>query len=176
QEFGRFRFVTKFTCVEPLLGLEHGGKTEFRFSVNTSEAIKLFEHGTPPLNARLQTAALVSAAGYPLGFLVAPIFLSPGWQEEYTTLFREMASILPTTISPTFELISHRFTARAKTNIASVFPASSLPMEEADRRYKYGQFGYGKYVYPLEDMKAATSYFTTLVEQYFPTGKVLYFV
>ena len=57
----------------------------------------------------------------------------------------------------TFEIISHRFTSRARSNILAVFPQTNLPMDKnTDRRYKYGQFGYGKYVYTkekLEEMK-----------------------
>ena len=82
QEYGRFRFVTKFTQVEPLLGLNHGGKTEIRFSVNTPEIINQFEHGTPSLTERVAAAKKVGSAGYPLGFLIAPIFISAGWQDR----------------------------------------------------------------------------------------------
>jgi len=41
-----------------------------------------------------------------------------------------------------FEIISHRFTARAKNTIMSVYPSTTLPMDESQRKYKYGQFGY----------------------------------
>ncbi|HBV96169.1 MAG TPA: hypothetical protein DEF36_03885 [Desulfotomaculum sp.] len=42
----------------------------------------------------------------------------------------------------TFELISHRLTARAKKRILDIFPSSTLPMEEEERKFKYGQFGW----------------------------------
>mgnify|MGYP001395050855 FL=1 len=40
QEYGRFRFVTKFTDVETLLSVPHNGHTRFRFSINTPEVIR----------------------------------------------------------------------------------------------------------------------------------------
>jgi len=50
----------------------------------------------------------------------------------------------------TFELIQHRFTARGKKIILEVFPRTKLDLDEEKRRYRYGKFGYSKYVYPKE--------------------------
>ncbi|EEG78900.1 spore photoproduct lyase [Dethiobacter alkaliphilus] len=176
QEHARFRFVTKFTCVDSLLDLKHQGKTEFRFSVNTPEIINRFEHGTPRLTARLQAAAKVFQAGYKLGFLVAPIFLYDGWQKSYEELLLEMKDTLPAKAAPSFELITHRFTARGKQNIAAIFPSSELPLSEEERRFKYGQFGYGKYVYTKEQYQEAERYLSEKINVYFPSAEILYFV
>ena len=35
----------------------------------------------------------------------------------------------------------------------SIFPKSILPMEEELRKFKFGQFGYGKYIYKDDEMK-----------------------
>jgi spore photoproduct lyase len=176
QDYGRFRFVTKFTGVEPLLGLQHNGRTTIRFSVNTAEIIRRFEHGTPRLKERLEAAAKVDAAGFPYGFLIAPIFISQGWKEEYLQLLQEMASVLVPGTKPFFELITHRFTRRGKDNIAAVFPASVLPLSEDERRFKFGQFGYGKYVYTREDMAEVESFFKEALQNIFPSGRILYIV
>ena len=176
QEYGRFRFVTKFTGVEPLLALDHRNKTEFRFSLNTPEIIDRFEHGTPRLFERMAAAAKVHQAGYPLGFLIAPVFLTGDWQNAYQHVLVSLRDTLPQGASPTFEVITHRFTARGKTNINAIFPASRLPLTEEERRFKYGQFGYGKYLYQKEEMQKAEDFFREEIHRHFPKGKMLYFV
>lgn len=174
--YGRFRFVTKFSSVDSLLDLEHNQKTEFRFSVNTPKIIHEYEHATPSLAERLEAAAKVYAAGYPLGFLIAPIFLTGGWQDAYTEMLQQLAAALPHGAKPTFECISHRFTAKAKRNITEIFPHTTLPLSEEERKYKYGQFGYGKYVFPAEEMKKAKIFFEESLAQVLPEAKLLYFV
>jgi len=140
QEKGLFRFVTKFTDVDSLLSIKHKNRTRFRFSINNPGIIKEFEHATPRLEARLQAASKVAAAGYPLGFMIAPIIADNNWRDDYTALLNELR---PFADHPdlTFELITHRFTARAKEVIFNLFPHTGLPLETEGRRFKGGQFG-----------------------------------
>ena len=156
EKEGRFRFVTKFTDVDSLLGLRHNGHTEVRFSINTDTAITSFEHGTPRVKQRLEAAMKVIKAGYPVGFLIAPVFVYPNWKEDYLMLIKLLKNYLPAQnlkYPITFEIISHRYTPTAKNHILQVFENTVLPMDDAQRKYKYGQFGYGKYVYPKEVMQ-----------------------
>ncbi|MCL6635575.1 MAG: spore photoproduct lyase [Peptococcaceae bacterium] len=177
REYGRFRFVTKFTDVDSLLAVPHNGHTRFRFSINTGEIIKQFEHATPPLGERLRAAQKVAAAGYPLGFLVAPIIASDDWKESYRELFKAVAAELKGKATGlTFEFITHRFTKRAKHTILEVFPGTRLDLDEEARTFKFGQFGYGKYVYPAELFKELRACFEGLVGEFFPGAKVEYFV
>lgn len=176
-EYGRFRFVTKHSDVDPLLTADHRGHTRFRFSLNAASVIERFEHRTPDLAGRLAAAGKVAAAGYPLGFIIAPIFDFPGWQEEYRALFSQLADVLPAAAGDvTFELITHRFTKRAKANILDVFPATQLPMNEVGRKFKFGQFGYGKYIYGQETMAELEQFMTREINRLFPTAKLEYFV
>ncbi|MDT8900011.1 spore photoproduct lyase [Anaeroselena agilis] len=178
QPLGRFRFVTKHDDVAPLLDAAHNGHTRFRFSLNAAPIISKYEHRTPGLTERIAAAARVAGAGYPLGFIIAPIFHYPAWREDYGDLFRSLAAALPASAAQdlTFELITHRFTKRAKANIAAVFPETSLPLDEEERKYKYGQFGYGKYIYDTETMRAIGDYIYEQVAANFPAAKVEYFV
>jgi len=177
QEYGRFRFVTKFTDVDSLLAVSHHGRTRFRFSINTREIIERFEHATPRLGERLAAAEKVAKAGYPLGFLVAPIIASNGWKENYRDLFKTAADELGDKISGlTFEFITHRFTKRAKNSILEVFPNTGLEMDDEARTFKFGQFGYGKYVYPKELFTEMKTFFEGLTGEYFPDARVEYFV
>ncbi len=178
RELGRFRFVTKFTEVDSLLDADHRGHTRFRFSINTGRVIKKYEHGTPGIRGRLEAAKKAAGAGYPLGFIIAPIMVYPGWEEEYRELIESLRKALGPAAERdiTFELISHRFTARAKKRILEVFPATTLPMEEEKRKFKYGQFGYGKYVYPKETMEELKSLFHREIATYFPAATIEYLV
>ncbi|NPV91191.1 MAG: spore photoproduct lyase [Firmicutes bacterium] len=174
QEQGRFRFVTKFTEVEPLLGLEHRRHTRIRFSLNTDSVIGRFEGGTPRLTERIATARSTAAAGYPLGFIIAPIIAYPGWEEEYTGMLEDLKASLGDAPDLTFELISHRFTTRAKNRIQELFPNSGLPLETEDREYKYGQFGYGKYLYPREERERIREILADGINRRFPLARVEY--
>jgi len=174
-EYGRFRFVTKFTGVGTLLGLNHGGRTRIRFSVNAPVVTGLYEHATPGLDERLTAARKVAAAGYPLGFLVAPIIVRPGWQEGYRILFEKLSAFngVP---DVTLEFITHRFTPRAKKAILEIHPGTTLEMEENKRTFVFGQFGYGKYVYKKEKFSEIKDFFTELSREFLPAARIEYFV
>lgn len=178
QEFGRFRFVTKFTDVDSLLSARHNGHTRFRFSLNANTIISSYEHNTPSMEERVGAAAKVAQAGYPLGFIIAPIFYFSGWREEYSKLVNQLSLHLPklSCHDLTFELITHRFTKRAKNNILDLFPKSALPMEEEERKFKYGQFGYGKYIYQRETMEEIKDFMWHQISAAFPQAKLEYFV
>lgn len=178
QEQARFRFVTKFSDVDTLLNAKHNGRTRFRFSLNADRIIKKFEHGTPSMPERVEAAGKVAQAGYPVGFLVAPIMIYEGWQADYIELFKELDRVIVKASRQdlTFEFITHRFTRRAKNNISEVFPNSPLDMNEDKRQFKYGQFGYGKYLYPKESMAVVKELMQNMVDKYFPAAKVEYLV
>ena len=178
QPLGRFRFVTKHDKVDSLLTTVHNGHTRFRFSVNAATIIEKYEHATSTMAERVIAAGKVARAGYPLGFIIAPIFYYDHWEQDYHSLLEALDEQLPQAARSdlTFELISHRFTKRAKSNILALFPGTTLPLEESDRKYKYGQFGYGKYIYQEQAMNQMKNYMTATVAKYFPQAKVEYFV
>ncbi len=176
QELGRFRFVTKFSDVDALLNVNHNEHTEIRFSLNTDTIINQYEKATASMKARLAAAGKIAKNGYPLGFLIAPIIIYDGWEKDYEKLITQLAAVLPKNINPSFELITHRFTARAKSNIQNIHPDSTLPMNEKERQFKYGQFGYGKYVYPKDSMAKIKSFFYQRLKVHFPESKIAYLV
>ncbi len=113
SDLGRFRFVTKFTKVESLLDARHNGHTRFRFSINTPHVIRKYEHDTPPAAERIEAArggsglspCLFNSSHHPLS----------GVQKDYTELVHNLKKALGDAAKSniTFELISHRFTARS---------------------------------------------------------------
>lgn len=178
EKLGRFHFVTKFTEVDSLLALKHNKHTRVRFSLNTQSVIKKYEHSTPSADERIKAAGKTALAGYPLGFLIAPVILYNNWQIEYDELLSRLVCTLPceTKKDLSFEVISHRFTSRAKDRILNVFPQTTLPMEEEKRQFKYGQFGYGKYIYNKEAMKEINEFFSSKIKKYFPNAVLKYIV
>lgn len=172
---GRFRFVSKFDDVESLLTLAHRNHTETRISLNIDEVIRRFEHRTPTLKKRLAALQKLAAAGYPVGILLAPVFWNAENRPLYAGLLKEIGAAMQGA-QPTFEVISHRFTAAAKNNILDIFPKTTLPMAESERKYQYGQFGYGKYVYPSESMRAYKEFFQEEISRYFPQEQILYII
>ena len=178
QELGRFRFVTKFTDVDGLLGIEHNGHTTIRFSINSDAVIKKYEHRTPRLDARVEAAGKIAASGYPLGFIIAPVILYEDWKKDYEAALYELKDKLGKNADNpmSFEIISHRFTQRAKQNINEVFPENDLPMDEESRKFKYGQFGYGKYVYQKEQLEDMEEFFRRKIEGMYPNSKIDYVI
>lgn len=178
QSLGRFRFVTKHDKVDSLLTAKHNGHTRFRFSINAASIIDKYEHKTPALSQRVEAAAKVADKGYPIGFIIAPIFYYSGWEKDYFKLLQELDKQLSKGVRKdiTFELISHRFTKRAKSNILEIFPETTLPLEEEERKFKYGQFGYGKYIYQKDTLVAMKDYMQEGIRKFFPEATIDYFV
>ncbi|RDY25494.1 spore photoproduct lyase [Romboutsia weinsteinii] len=178
EEKGRFRFVTKYNDVDELLDINHNNHTEIRFSINTPRVIDTYEHHTASSEKRIEAAAKVAKAGYQVGFIIAPVFIYDGWQEEYKKLIQTIKYKLPKDFSEEiiFEVISHRYTTKAKNRILEIFPETTLPMSDENRKFKYGQFGYGKYVYTKEELSEMKELFKTEIEKVFPNSNIKYII
>ncbi|WP_173918102.1 spore photoproduct lyase [Halobacillus sp. Marseille-Q1614] len=177
SEHGRLRFVTKFAHVDHLLDADHNGRTRFRFSLNADYVIKFLEPGTSRLNERIEAAVKVAEAGYPLGFIIAPIYLYDDWKKGYRELFEQLDAKLPphAVKDLTFELIQHRFTKPAKRVIQKNYPMTKLEMDEEKRQYKWGRYGIGKYVYKKDEQSEMKETLGGYIEQFFPEASLEYF-
>ncbi len=175
-ERGRFRFVTKFPDVDGLLGLEHRGHTRVRVTCNPDPVIRAFDHGTPGLKVRLATLRRLATAGYPVGVMIAPVFLHGEWRRDYADLFGRLSAALGNVADLTLEIVTHRFTTSARRVILERYPESGLPMGEKGRRLKRGQFGYFKYVYPESLIGEAREFFFDLARRYLPRARFDYLV
>ena len=49
-------------------------------------------------------------------------------------------------------------------------------MNDEDRKFKYGQFGYGKYLYNKEDLKDIKEFFMENLKSIFPNSIVKYII
>jgi spore photoproduct lyase len=89
----QLRFTSKFDAVEPLLGLDHAGRTRMRFSLNPPLFAR-FEGGTSPVAARLRAMRRMAEAGYKVGLTIAPIIAAEGWEQAYGALIADVAAAL----------------------------------------------------------------------------------
>ncbi len=175
---GLFRFVTKFTDVDSLINLDHKNHTTIRFSLNADRIIREYEHFTPSFSKRIDASKKIMSADYPSGFIIAPIFIYPGWKDDYSDLFEKVYDSIPANYKHdiSFEVISHRYTLTAKDKILSIYPESTLPMNEDDRKFKFGQFGYGKYVYKKEQLDEMKDFFKTKISSLFSKDAIKYII
>ena len=178
EEKGRFRFVTKYNDVDTLLDANHNNHTEIRFSINTPRIINTYEHHTASSDVRIEAAVKVARAGYKIGFIIAPVFIYDNWQKEYKDLIESIKNKLPSEFNEEiiFEVISHRYTTKAKNRILEIFPETTLPMKDEDRKFKYGQFGYGKYIYSKEQLSEMKEFFQLQIKNYFPNSIIKYII
>ena len=175
REHSLFRFVTKFTDIDSLLDAKHNGRTTIRFSLNINDIILKHEHKTEKLEERLKAAKKVSEVGYKLGFIIAPVFLVKGYEEKYYDILKQIKNHIHNE-DIMFEVISHRFTKRAKDNILDIFPNTSLDMNEENRRFKYGQFGYGKYIYNKDELDKYKEFFTKSISELWSKDNINYII
>lgn len=172
---GKLRICTKFEPETSILNARHNGHTDFRFSLNTENAIKEFEHATPSLERRIIAAQKTIDADYNVGIMLAPVFLNDSWQNDYKLLLDKIKDKLGDNIR-TFEVVTHRYTSRAKGVITNIFPETKLDMEDSKRKFKMGQFGYGKYVYEKDKINEAREFFKSEIERRFKSAELLYVV
>ncbi len=142
---GRITFPTKFSMVEELLAVRHGGKTVFRMSLNPEEIIRRIEIGTSPLSARMEALNAMCEAGYPVGILLAPVILLPDWRALYGALLERMASGLSQKVKRTafLEIIFMTYSYVQDAINTEAFPAAASFF---DRESMTGR-GRGKYCY-----------------------------
>lgn len=178
EKSARFRFVTKFNDVDELIDAKHNGHTEIRFSLNTQRVIDEYEHHTASADKRIEAAIKVAKAGYKIGFLIAPVFMYENWKEDYHNLLLSIKEKLPKDFDEEvmFEVISHRYTTKAKNRILQIFPNTTLPMDDDNRKFKFGQFGYGKYLYTKEQLSEMKEFFKKELTEIFELNYIKYII
>jgi len=174
QEKGYLTFPTKFASVAPLLPLSHRGRIIFRMSVNPSPVIRAVEFGTANLESRIRALNEMCAAGYKCGLLLAPVVLTPGWEENYRLLIEELSDRLsPKAKRQTFlEIIfmTYSFVHRAINEDA--FPNA---VRLFDPEMMTGR-GRGKYCYRDEIREKGEAFLRAELAKHLPDAPILYVV
>ncbi|MBU3175064.1 spore photoproduct lyase [Clostridium estertheticum] len=176
SEKGRLRLVTKFDDVDPFLKLKHNKHTKFRFTLNTPYVIDNFEHNTSSFKERIGAVKKIASAGYPIGFIIAPIMIYDNWRSEYKELFETLKIALEDYKEEvSFELIQHRFTKAAKELIVQRFKNTKIDLDEEKRLLKWGPYGKFKYVYKKPESEDIKNYISELINNNFDLAIIEYF-
>ncbi len=169
---GAITFPTKFDMVEPLLGLDHRGKTIFRMSVNPDEIVRRVELGTSPLVKRVEALNRMAEAGYRAGLLIAPVILDEGWQTQYSELIDTLADTLSPIVkkSAFIEIIFMTYSF-----VQNAINTDALPAAPAlyDRARMTGR-GRGKYCYKNKYRAEAEAFFRDKLADALPEMKIWY--
>ncbi len=180
QPNAHLRFVTKFTAIEPLLNIDHKGRTRWRVSLNAPVVSRRFEGGTASVDDRIAALSKLAlpveqgGGSYPIGVVLAPIMPVEGWQTAYRDMLVKLRQTLSFPTDLTFELITHRFTPGSKKVLTEWYPNTSLQMDEELRSSKTNKFGGTKYVYDKQTMDEMKRFFYAEIAELFPQAKVLY--
>lgn len=169
---GHITFPTKFDMVRPLLGLNHGGKTIFRMSVNPAEIIRKIELGTSPLDARIKALNETARDGYPVGLLIAPVILLSDWERMYKELIEKLTDELTEKVKQTalIEIILMTYSYVHNAINADAFPNA---VKIYDNKLMTGK-GRGKYSYRSSERQKAEDFFRKEISRKLPEMKILY--
>jgi spore photoproduct lyase len=132
---------TKSSHIDPLLALDHGGRTVISWSLNPPGIAAELENGTPGPEERLGAATRAAAAGYPVAFHFDPLIRRPDWKESYEQLVGDLFRAVPSRSMRWISLGGFRYTPAMKAVIRERFPASGLFTGEfvpcPDGKYRY---------------------------------------
>lgn len=169
---GHLTFPTKFDMVQPLLKLDHKGKTIFRMSFNPQEVIRRIELGTSQLSARIRALNDVAEAGYPVGLLIAPVILIPDWKKLYGELIEKLADELSEKVKQKgfIEIILMTYSFVHNAINTDAFPNA---VKLLDRETMTGR-GRGKYSYKNDVRAEAEAFLRKRLSQYLGNMPIWY--
>ncbi|MDP4118897.1 MAG: spore photoproduct lyase [Bacillota bacterium] len=173
-EKGFITFPTKFDMVNPLLDLNHRGRTIARMSVNPHEIITDIEKGTSNLTSRVNAINRLCEAGYKVGLLIAPVILVENWKQLYSGLLDRLADTLSDKVKKEMFIevifMTYSYIHRAINNEA--FPNA---VELYDKTIMTGR-GMGKYTYNQKIRAEGESFLREEIGKHFSEDKILYIV
>lgn len=169
---GHLTFPTKFDMVKPLLDLDHKGKTIFRMSFNPQKVIRSIELGTSQLSMRIRALNDVAEAGYPVGFLIAPVILVPDWKRLYSELIEQLAEELSEKVKQKgfIEIILMTYSFVHNAINSDAFPNAANLL---DKEIMTGR-GRGKYSYRNDVRAEAEDFLREKLSQYLGTMSIWY--
>lgn len=170
----RITLPTKFSMVDSLLDLPHGGNVTIRMSLNPQEIISHVELGTSRLDDRIDALNKLYTAGYDTGILVAPIIMVDGYREMYERLFSTMAEKLLPGIksSVALELIYMTYGTVTRNINEQAFP-NAWPLYSKESMAFCGRSRYG---YKKDTKEQASEFFRDRIKHYLPEATIAYIV
>jgi spore photoproduct lyase len=174
NEKGYITLPTKFDMVDPLLNLEHKGRTIIRMSVNPQDIIQKVEFGTSSLINRIKALNSLGEAGYNVGILIAPIVLIDNWENSYRELLAQLADTLSEKVRENlfFEIIFMTYSYVHRMINKDAFP-NALDLYNKDIMTGRGR---GRYCYKNEIRVAGEELLRLEIQKKFPSSKIMYVV
>lgn len=171
---GQITFPTKFSMVDPLLKLNHQGKTIFRMSVNPQTIINRIELGTSLLKERILAVNRMCEAGYPCGILIAPVILVDGWKGLYhdmiATLSEQLSECAKKQLFVEIILMTYSYIHRMINQDAFPNAVNLYDKEQMTVR------GRGKYCYRPELRADAEQFLRNELAQQLGNARIVYVV
>jgi spore photoproduct lyase len=121
---------TKSSCVDPILKLDHKGKTVVSWSLNTEYIIKTEEHRTASLEDRLSAMHKTALAGYLIGLHFDPMILYAGWAYDYAKLVDQVFNAISPDRVAWISIGSLRFNPEMKKKMENNYPDNMLTCAE----------------------------------------------
>lgn len=174
NEKGYLTLPTKFDFVDPLLPLEHRGRTILRMSVNPQEIITRIEFGTAPLHSRIMAINRMCEAGYKTGLLIAPVILTENWKALYSELLVILSDELSEKMKKEMfvEIIFMTYSYVHRAINSEAFPNA---IELYDPSVMTGR-GMGKYCYKPAVRAESEQFLREEFAKHFDPSKILYIV
>lgn len=82
--------LSKSDNVDEILDLPHNNHTILTWSINNENVARKFEIGAPTIERRLNAAAKVQNAGYPVRIRLDPVIPIDGWQSAYAETVKQV--------------------------------------------------------------------------------------
>jgi spore photoproduct lyase len=169
---GYLTFPTKFHMIDDLLPLKHNGKTIVRMSVNPEYIVRNIEIGTSPLGERMDALVRLHRAGYPVGLLIAPVVLLPGWEDMYEELVLTLARTLPPDLLHILNIeviiMTYGYTLKAIHDAAF---KGAVDVYDPERMRPSGR---GKFRYKREIAMDAQQTMRLIIEKHLPECRIAY--
>jgi len=132
---------TKGALVEPLLNVEHKGRTVISWSVNPQEVVVREEIGTASVQKRISAMKKAAQAGFLIGLHFDPMLLFEGWENGYKDLVHQIFAALKPSEVCWISIGSLRFNPEMKKKIETNYPRSRITSQEMvlgdDNKFRY---------------------------------------
>jgi len=141
RENGILELKTKSANVDPLLPLNHRGRTVVSWSLTPQPLIGEEESGTASLNERIDAAKRCQEAGYPLGIHFDPMIDYEGWEKGYEELVDFLFSRIDPKRTIWISMGGFRYPAQLKGIAEKRFPKTRIFLGELfpgrDGKFRY---------------------------------------
>lgn len=143
RELGRpwLELRTKSTQIRKLLATPAMANCVVAFSLSPDPIARAWEHRAPTLAARLDAAARLQAAGWPIGLRLDPVIDVAGAAELYETLLATVFRELDPAGVHSVSLGALRLPAQFHQRMSALYPDE--PLLAGLQRGDDGQYGYG---------------------------------